>query len=572
MVRSQFDVWMFFLFLLSFWLCLWGIGTLFKLEKRGWEIGPGLLLAKTTRLNRFINKVAKRFPRFWRALLTVGIGFGFFAMVFTMVWLGINLHGLLTAPRPEQAIVPFIPGVTVTGLPLLYMIIPIAIIMFSHEVAHGIAARIDGVTVKSSGFLAFIVFFGAFVELDDKQAAKKKRLTRQRIFIAGSFINLIIALFALILVTNMYRVGEGAYLYKIETDGAAYGILQQDEIIMQVNGTQIRDGTHLDTVLDQFKPFDPANFTVQAENGSISNRLVITGFNRTAAYRPWGQFLINNGTYVNGGLENLSTSDQARLLFNSSNTYLNFSLLINFSAFSISAVNLTWIVIDLDINASLSVFNTSKAYIVNITNPSQNYEIFSFQNLSSEVTLTGNISRAAGYKLEDYVNGSEFLQLDFIFNASTDFNVSIDLCKLYPLTNQTEGRFGIWIGNYLLDRELAILFGPLAPHVYQTLVYLYMFSLAVGLINLLPIPPFDGDKLFTSLFNRDFPRSNSSESSGEGSDEKSKTEQLKPKEPWTWVKTFIWSVRGLAIFLLLSNIILSLILFDIFSIFSGILY
>ncbi len=568
--KLQTDIVTFFIFILLFWMCLYIIGKLLKLEKRGWEIAPGFLLAKTTRLNRFINKVAMRSPRFWRVLWTIGIGFGFFAMGFTMFWLGINLHALITAPQPENAIVPFIPGVTVTGLPLLYMIIPIAIIMLSHEIAHGIAARIDGVTVKSSGFLALIILFGAFVEFDEEQAAKKSRLTRQRIFVAGSFINLIIALFSLIIVTNMYAVGEGSYLYKVEENSPSYGILQPEEIIIGVNGVSITDSVQLDTFLDQFKPFDPVVFTTKSDVGTITNGTVITGFNRSKINNPWENLKIYNGTLVNGALENLTVNDQFRVTFNSSNNYLNFSFLINISTYGMDASNLTTLVVDLNINASLDNFNISKVVLVNFSSQNQPYEFFTLQNLSSENILTGNITRNAGFALEDYVNGSDILALNFAFNDSSEFEVSIDLCKLYMIDNQTSGYFGIWIGDYLVDRELALIFGPLAPHIHQTFFYLYMFSLAVGLINLLPIPPFDGDHLFVSLFKKQQPVLNEKNASNQSKNDESKNH--KPKEPWTWRNTVIWSVRGLAIFLFLSNIILSLILFDIFSIFSGIFY
>jgi len=568
----QTDVLTFFIFLLLFWMCFYVIGKLFKLEKRGWEIGPLYFLAKTTKLNRIINKIAMKFPRFWRVLWTIGIGFGFVAMAFIMVWFGINLYALITAPQLENAIVPFIPGVTVTGLPLLYMIIPIAIIMLTHEIAHGIAARIDGVTVKSSGFLALILLFGAFVELDEEQVAKKSRLTRQRIFVAGSFINLIIALFSLIIVTNMYSAGEGSYLYRIEDNSPSYGILQPNEIVIAVNGVPIRDSIHLDILLDQFKPFDPVNFTTKSGTGSITNHTVVTGFNRSKINKPWESYLLNNGTLLSGSLENLTANDQIRLTFNSSNNYLNFTLLVNISSFGITAPNLTALVMDLALNASLANFNVSKVYLANSSNPSQPFEFFSLQNLTAENNLNGDITRSAGFTLEDYVNGSDILAMNFVFDDSSEFEVSIDLCNIYMLSNQTPGYFGIWIGNYRVDRELAIILGPLAPHVYQTLFYLYMFSLAVGLINLLPIPPFDGDRLFVSLFKKDKPHLNGTDSADPDKNQESEDNEPKPKEPWTWVKTVIWSVRGLAIFLFLSNIILSLILFDIFSVFSGIFY
>ncbi|MFX1298639.1 MAG: site-2 protease family protein [Promethearchaeota archaeon] len=566
MIYSQFNVFTFLLFLLLFWFFFWGISKLLKLEKRGWDVGPGYFMAKTTRLNRFINKIANRFPRFWRVLWTIGIGFGFGVMILGLCWLTYNLYALLTAPQPENALIPFIPGVTVTGSALLYMILPIAIIMLSHELAHGIACRIGGVKVKSSGILAFILLFGAFVEPDDDQIKQKKRLTRQQIYAAGSFANLIVAFFAMFLLMNMYKVGDGVYLKNIPINGPAYGNLYPNEIILGVNGTTV-DFDNLSTILDHYHPFDPILFTVRTENGTISNRTFIVGFNRKKLDdTSWNTLEISNGSYITGALESLNESDQHFLTLNSSNNFLNFSLIINTSTINVNLETIIALAVDISLNASIDNFNTSMIQLINFSNPIQNYELFSLQNLSSGVNETSNISQVMGYNITDYFNTSHCLNLNFVFNYTTDFTVWVDLCRIYLIENNTESYFGITYTTNLIDRELAIILGPLAPHVYQMLIYLYMFSLAVAVINLLPIPPFDGNYLFVSLFE-------TSKSAKETSNQEEKNdpnnEKPKPKEPWTWRKTVIWSVRSFAIFIFLSNIILSIILFDIFTLFSS---
>jgi membrane-associated protease RseP (regulator of RpoE activity) len=538
----QADYLTFFLYLFLFWFCFYAIAKLIKLEKRGWDVGPVWFMARTTRLNRFINRIALRFPRFWKVLMTLGVGFGFGGMIFTMIYLGLNLYTLLTRPAPENALVPFIPGVTVTGSILLYMILPIAIIMLGHELAHGIAARIDGITVKSSGFLALLFLFGAFVEIDDAQAATKSRLTRQRIFAAGSFINLVIAMFSLIFVAN--------------------------EIIIQVNGTEILDQWNLSDVLDQFKPFDPVLFTVQAANGTLMNRTVIPSFNHTAAYTPWSWLEIYKGTNISGTLLSLSNFDQKKLILESSDQFLNFSLVFNASNSIIPPNNFTALFVDLGEIANSSLPYQSTVSIINNTNPAVNYELFSLQNFSSN-NITANITRKAGYALEDYFNASKCLALNFVFNSSSAFRIEMNLCKLYILTNQTQSYFGIITTYNLEPRELALLFGPLAPHIQKMGSFLFTFSLAVGLINLLPIPPFDGDKLFVSLFENAKPESESSDSSKKENGDESKSKPPKPKEPWTWKKTVIWSVRSVAIFLFISNIAVSIYLFNIFTLFSS---
>lgn len=528
-------------------------------------------MARTKRLNRFINRIAMRFPRFWKVLMNIGIGFSFGGMIFTMIWLGINLHKLITAPAPEYAVVPFIPGVTVTGPILLYMILPIAIIMLGHEIAHGIAARIDRITVKSSGFLAFLFLFGAFVEIDDDQAAKKNRPTRQRIFAAGSFINLIIAFFSLIFVANMYKIESGAYLTDVIKDSPSYTHLYPHEIVIKVNETEIIDPRHLVTVLNQFKPFEPVLFTVKTENGTIRNCTVIPSFNRTATFTPWSTLEMYNGNQTNGKIDSLSKFDQNGMILQSKNNLLNFSLVNNLSKLGIPLINITYLFVDLGLKANISNFYYGNVSILNYMNYKLNYKLFSLLNLNLTlgVNLTGNISRAAGYTLQNYFNGSK-LNMNFVFNSSNEFKIEINLCKLYVLTNQSKAYFGINITRVNPEaRELALIFGPLAPYIQKMLNFLFIFSFAVGLVNLLPIPPFDGDKLFVSLFEKAKPESDSSDASKNQANEDSKKKVPKPKEPWTWRKTVIWSVRGIAIFLLISNIALSIYLFNIFTLFSS---
>jgi membrane-associated protease RseP (regulator of RpoE activity) len=569
MILLQFDVYSFLLFLLLFWFCFWGIAKLLKLEKRGWEVGPGFFLAKTTRLNRFINKLANRFPRFWRVIWTLGIGFGFGMMIFGMVWLSINLYALITAPSPENALVPVIPGVTVSGTVLLYMIIPIAVIMLSHELAHGIAARIEKIKVKSSGILAFIVLFGAFVEPDEEQMPKIKRVSRQRIYAAGSFSNLVIAFFALILLVNMYHIGNEAHLAYVRDDGPSYGSLQPNELVLAINGTPVIY-SNLSLALDSYGPFEPVLFTTQAANGTIFNRTTVPGFDRSQINdTPWIGLTVYSGLNISGNLSALRIPDQKLLILNSSNNLLNFTLTLNLSMTTIDLDNLTALAVDLGLNASENMLDVAKIFLLNSSNPLQNYELFSLQNLSHGIETTSGLSKAAGYDLKDFFNATNCLNLNFVFNHTSNFTLWLDLCRIYLIQNNTESYYGIGFGPYITDRALATIFGPLAPHVYQTLYYIVMFSFAVAIINLLPVPPFDGDKLFTALFDRDVSQNSAKEQQTEGDSTEEKPP--KPKEPWTWTKTLIWGVRIFALSIFLGNIILSIINFNILTILSNFL-
>jgi len=85
-----------------------------------------------------------------------------------------------------------------------YWIIIIAVIAITHEMAHGIFAAYNKIKIKTTGFGFFPyflpIFLAAFVELDEKAMAKKKKTPQLAILSAGTFANVITAfLFLLIL-------------------------------------------------------------------------------------------------------------------------------------------------------------------------------------------------------------------------------------------------------------------------------------------------------------------------------------------------------------------------------------
>ncbi|MHA1457471.1 MAG: site-2 protease family protein, partial [Promethearchaeota archaeon] len=120
-------------------------------------------------------------------------------MVFT------NIVNLIFAPSIENAIIPLIPGVTIDLPVFFYMLLPLLLILTTHEFAHGISGAVDGVEIKSTGVLGvalfYLVGFGAFVEVDERSlnSTKHHRNTRLRIAAAGTYINAIVAGIALLL-------------------------------------------------------------------------------------------------------------------------------------------------------------------------------------------------------------------------------------------------------------------------------------------------------------------------------------------------------------------------------------
>ena len=72
-------------------------------------------------------------------------------------------------------------------------------VLVVHEFGHGIISRVEGVRIKSIGVLLLAVLPGAFVEPDEEDIEKSKRISKLRIFAAGSIFNLSLAAVALLL-------------------------------------------------------------------------------------------------------------------------------------------------------------------------------------------------------------------------------------------------------------------------------------------------------------------------------------------------------------------------------------
>ncbi|NVM03373.1 MAG: site-2 protease family protein [Candidatus Helarchaeota archaeon] len=248
--------------MLIFWACLYILNKLFNLKKRGWEIEPGILLIKTRKFNRIIDKIARKAPNLWRKIWNVGIVAGIIGMVLIIGFLTYNFIILLSPSAAEiNAILPLIPGVTVGGETLLQIIIPLIIIMVSHELAHGIAARIDKIKLKSSGFLMFLVLFGAFVEVDEKKLQKKSANSQMRVFSAGSFANMMVGFFTFTIFINaniflspFYSPTSSGVLIQDVSIGPTMGYLSPGSVIRAINGTPILDTNWLTLYMWNTKP------------------------------------------------------------------------------------------------------------------------------------------------------------------------------------------------------------------------------------------------------------------------------------------------------------------------------
>jgi membrane-associated protease RseP (regulator of RpoE activity) len=144
---------------------------------------------------------------------------------------------------------PIIPGI---NLPFFEGILSLAVILFFHEVSHGVLARVERIKVKNSGLILFgFIPIGAFVEPDEKQLQKSNVEKQKNVLVAGSSANLILSIIFFILfigygllILNTYPPpdsypAEHVFISEVLPGYPAYRILKQGMVIKQWNGVEI---------------------------------------------------------------------------------------------------------------------------------------------------------------------------------------------------------------------------------------------------------------------------------------------------------------------------------------------
>jgi len=247
------------------WFTLYIIFRISGLEKRGLTAKPLYFIYRSTRLNKALERLARRGRMFWRVSANVGIAFGVGLMILAVYSLARGAFALaFKTPEatPISVMVP-LPGLTISWENSPYIMVAIVILAVTHELAHGIASLIDDVPLKSAGIFSLLFFSAAFVEIDDQKLEKTGHSTRLRVFAAGSSVNLVTWLLVLILMYNFipsispfYDTGPSGVLITdlIEGGAAQTAGIERWDVIYAFNGTAIAGYEGLSSYLSSIKP------------------------------------------------------------------------------------------------------------------------------------------------------------------------------------------------------------------------------------------------------------------------------------------------------------------------------
>ena len=239
------------------WVIVIIVAKALKLEKYGFELKAYSLVYKNKSVNSVLIKILSRTRRGIRVFADVSVVSGFIMMGFAFWFLLNNVSNYFVAQAEFSELTVLIPGVTLTSVSsITYFLLSIPVVLVIHEGAHGIVAALEKIKIKTGGFAIFIAMFAGFVEPDEEEFEKAKKISKMRVIGAGATSNVIFALvLGVILLTNpffamvlpepllsvFYDLPDGVLILSImENSGAEKAGLLANDIITSINNIPIR--------------------------------------------------------------------------------------------------------------------------------------------------------------------------------------------------------------------------------------------------------------------------------------------------------------------------------------------
>jgi membrane-associated protease RseP (regulator of RpoE activity) len=272
------------------WVVIVLVAKGLKLENRGFEIKAYSLTYKNYGVQDALTKMLNRTRRGIKVFADVSVVAGFLMMGFAFWFLLNNVSNYFVEPTEFSELTVLIPGVTLTSsASITYFLLSIPIVLVIHEGAHGIVATLEKIKIKTGGFAIFIALFAGFVEPDEEEFNRAKKISKLRVIGAGATSNVIFS-FALgvILLTNplfaivvpepilgwMYDEPDGVLILSIiEGSGAEKAGLQPNDIITAINGIDVR--TPLDFQKADIVPGQTVNVSILRAGQQLEFPIVI---------------------------------------------------------------------------------------------------------------------------------------------------------------------------------------------------------------------------------------------------------------------------------------------------------
>jgi len=251
------------IYVLMAWVGIIVVAKALKLEKYGFELKAYSLVYKNKGVNDTLIKVLGRTKRSVKVFADLSVIAGFIMMGFAFYFLLNNVSNYFVAQSNFSELTVLIPGVTLTSPEAItYFLLSIPIVLVMHEGAHGIVAALEKIKIKTGGFAIFIAMFAGFVEPDEEEFEKAKKISKLRVIGAGATSNVLFAIvLGIIMLTNpvfgmivesiplfgepilntFYELSSGVLILStMENSGAEQAGLLGNDIITSINDIPIR--------------------------------------------------------------------------------------------------------------------------------------------------------------------------------------------------------------------------------------------------------------------------------------------------------------------------------------------
>ena len=452
-----------FILSLLFWGFVYLLKYLLRNKKDAYYFWfPFLVMFKTRKLNKFIMKVSRKAPKSWKIFWTIGIFISFGFTIYALYFFFTNFINMIIRPSPEQAIVLLIPGVTISLPWMSYLILPLLFIVTTHELAHGISAGADGVDVKSTGVLGaglfFIIGFGAFVEVDERELNSQKyhRNTRLRIAAAGTYVNGITAGIAFLLllsfpliISPFYRQVSQVYSVVPEVEGGINeGNLAKNDVILAIKKQGAGDEEYVSLNNDEGRTLSDILNNQTSLITSIGDNLTFSIYKPSTDSYSEKNVTLGPRYFIGIEFEYISNTElQITKIYTEDEEGNNYN----------KSLNLNLIIIEID---------------------------------------GVPINRTGGYTLEKAL-------LKFPLNT---INLSTD-SETFVLDVRLIGvKIGISSNTYFMHKnDFAKFFTSFWPEFWlREIIWLFIIAFSITLFNMLPLPVFDGDRIVKELLNWGF--------------------------------------------------------------------
>lgn len=278
-------------YVLIAWVIIFAIAKASKLDKHGFEIKPYSLTYKNQNVQLILTRLLNRTQRATKIFSNTSVVLGFIMMGLGFWYLASNLSNFFVKPESFSEMTVLIPGVTIQSTAnIAYFLLAVPIVLVIHEGAHGIVATLEKIKIKTGGFAVFIALFAGFVEPDEEEFAKAKKLSRLRVIGAGATSNVLFSFiiaallifnpaFALIMPENIrgvfYTEPLGVPIVSVtEGSGAEKAGLLKDDIITAINGIHI--SLPQDFAQIKLKPGDTATVSVIRSGNALQIPVMVS--------------------------------------------------------------------------------------------------------------------------------------------------------------------------------------------------------------------------------------------------------------------------------------------------------